>query len=86
MLFSESAGRFIVTITPEDQEKFEELMKESKFACVGSVTEVPDLIILGLSNSGSEPEPEKDKDKEKVVNVSINELKDAWKGTFGGLV
>jgi phosphoribosylformylglycinamidine synthase len=84
ILFSESAGRFIVTIPIENQEKFEELFKGTEFACVGSVTEAPKLVIFGLTKP--EPGPEQDKVKGEVVNVPIKELKAAWKGTFGGLV
>jgi phosphoribosylformylglycinamidine synthase len=88
ILFSESAGRFIVTLPSENQDRFEGLMKATKFACVGTVIEQPQLIIYGLSNlgSGSKSESGPDNDKDMIVNVPINELKAAWKGTFGGLV
>ena len=73
LLFSESPGRFIVTVNPADQETFETFFKDLPIACVGSVTEGPDLII-------------RDVDGATLVQVSIQELKTAWKQPFGGLI
>jgi phosphoribosylformylglycinamidine synthase len=82
LLFSESAGRFIITLAPENQARFEELMESNncKFACVGKVTETKNLVIygLGLDNNGQQ--------NNKIIDLPISELKSAWKGTFGGLV
>ena len=37
VLFSESPGRFIVTIDPENRKVFEDLFKGLDFACMGTV-------------------------------------------------
>jgi len=72
ILFSESAGRFIVTIDPENRESFENILKGHIFACVGTVTENQDFILKGLD----------DKD---IINIPVKDLKAAWKKTFGDL-
>jgi phosphoribosylformylglycinamidine synthase len=80
LLFSESAGRFIVTVPPEHQVEFEEIIRNSNstFACVGRVIPEKILIIYGLNISGGDPK--------KIIDIPIKKLKQAWKGTFGGLV
>jgi phosphoribosylformylglycinamidine synthase len=80
ILFSESAGRFIVTIAPENKEKFESLLKEQNctFACVGKVIEDLKLLVNGLRETEAE--------ENWILETSIDDLKQAWKGTFGGLV
>jgi phosphoribosylformylglycinamidine (FGAM) synthase-like enzyme len=50
-LFSESAGRFIVTVAPDNQAAFEALLAEHPVACVGQVTETPQLKITGLDGN-----------------------------------
>ena len=77
ILFSESAGRFIVTIPPENKDKFEALLGSCTYACIGTVTSAKDLIIFDGE----------DKDRiNKLVEVPIDALKQVWKGTFGRLV
>jgi phosphoribosylformylglycinamidine synthase len=73
VLFSESAGRFIVTVRPENCERFEGLFEKSALACIGQVTGDPELIITGLQN-------------ERLVAVGLEELKKAWKKPFGHLI
>ncbi len=73
VLFSESAGRFIVTIDPQNCEGFENLFKSSACACVGTVTAIPQFEIKGL-------------EQETIVSVAITELKSAWKKAFGDLI
>jgi phosphoribosylformylglycinamidine synthase subunit PurSL len=72
ILFSESAGRFIVTIDPENREPFENILKGHISACIGTVTEKQDFILNGLD----------DKD---IINIPVKDLKAAWKKPFGGL-
>ncbi len=72
VLFSESAGRFIVTIDPENRVSFENILKEHIFACVGTVTDKQDFIVNGL-------------DDKTLINIPVKDLKAAWKKTFGGL-
>ena len=73
ILFSESAGRFIVTIDAENRKRFEEIFKGLPCACIGTVTHESDFIITGI-------------DKRSIVNIPVQELKDAWKKPFGKLI
>jgi phosphoribosylformylglycinamidine synthase len=74
LLFSESAGRFIVTIARENQAVFEKLFKGMAANCIGCVTDRhDDLKIFGL-------------DKETLVSLSIQELDDAFNKTFGDMI
>jgi phosphoribosylformylglycinamidine synthase len=73
VLYSESAGRFIVTIDPKNQRLFEHRFTEVPHACVGTVTEVPELTING-------------RDKTPLMRIPIADLKAAWKRPFGGLI
>jgi phosphoribosylformylglycinamidine synthase len=72
ILYSETPGRFIVTIDARDKSDFESVMAGCPLACVGAVSEKPDLSIKGL-------------DGEVLMNPSVFALKGAWKKTFGGL-
>ncbi len=73
VLFSESAGRFIVTVDPRCQVEFEDGFKATPCACIGCVTADPVLKVDGLRG-------------EALLSVSISELKTAWKMPFGNLV
>ncbi len=73
MLYSESAGRFIVTIDPKKRKAFEDIMDGLDSACIGRVMDVGTLQVLGI-------------DGEIIINERIGDLKDAWKEPFGGLV
>ncbi|WP_373500131.1 AIR synthase-related protein [Desulfococcus sp.] len=72
VLFSESAGRFIVTVPPGHCPEFEKIMAETAFACVGTVTDTLDLAIRGLDGGA-------------LLSLSVDDLTAAWKGTFGEL-
>ncbi|MCP3922760.1 MAG: phosphoribosylformylglycinamidine synthase [Desulfobacterales bacterium] len=72
ILFSESAGRFIVTVSEENKEVFEKIFKGLPCECIGSVTDKNTLSIKGF-------------DKE-IVSVSVNELLSAWKAPFGEMI
>ena len=71
LLFSESAGRFIVTVDPARREEFESIFSGG-CACVGTVTSRADLVLRGFDNQA-------------ILEVPIQELKAAWKKTFGDL-
>jgi phosphoribosylformylglycinamidine synthase len=73
VMFSESAGRFVVTIDPQNHEAFENLFKTSACACIGTVTATPQLEIKGL-------------DQETIVSLAVEDLKAAWKKPFGDLI
>jgi len=72
LLYSESPGRFIATIDPQDRSSFEAVMKKRPYACIGTVSEGPDVVIHGLKG-------------EPLVRVPVSALKAAWKRPFGGL-
>ncbi len=73
VLFSESAGRFIVTIDPRNRRDFEKLFEPSTCACIGTVTATPQFEIKGL-------------DQKTIVSVTVSALKAAWKKPFGDLI
>jgi phosphoribosylformylglycinamidine synthase len=73
ILFSESAGRFVVTIDPRFQSRFEALMQGFPHARIGTVAESPRLDITGIEGSS-------------VLSADISDLKNAWKRPFGDLI
>jgi len=73
ILFSESAGRFIITVAPEYKEKVEETFSGLNYAQVGQVTENTNLKIMGVNG-------------EEIISEDIRELKHAYKKTFGDLI
>jgi len=73
LLFSESAGRFIVTVNPDHRKAFEDIFEGGSCALVGKVTEHPRLDVQGL-------------DQNPILDVAVDDLKSAWKATFGDLV
>jgi phosphoribosylformylglycinamidine synthase len=73
LLFSESAGRFIVTIAPSHQEVFEKMFRGLPCRQIGIVTQTPELKISGLEGDA-------------MVSLSVAELKAAWKRPFGDFV
>jgi phosphoribosylformylglycinamidine synthase II len=73
ILFSESAGRFIVTIDPTQKTDFETLFKGHPCACIGTVTEDPTLRIKGIEGN-------------ELLALPVEKLKRAWKRPFGKLI
>jgi phosphoribosylformylglycinamidine synthase subunit PurSL len=73
ILFSESAGRFIVTIDPKNREFFEKIFNGLACSCIGVVTDPPELVIQGIDNR-------------RIMEVSVQDLKAAWKKPFGELI
>lgn len=68
ILFSESASRIVLTVTPENKGIFEIMMEGSEFANIG-VVGGQDLIITG--NDGN-----------IIIDVPIPELKESWQATL----
>ncbi len=66
LLFSESAGRFVVTVKPDDAGAFEEVMAGTVYARVGRVTEQKRLVIRGLSGA-------------VVIDCPLDDLQEAWR-------
>ena len=73
ILFSESAGRLIVTVDPAKRGTFEKKFKGLACNCIGNVTAEPDLKIKGL-------------DGNPIIAVTVDGLKAAWKKSFGDLI
>ncbi len=69
VLYSESAGRFIVTVSPDKCNEFAGLMEGSDFAVVGMTTNDEDFIIRSISGGA-------------IIKENIYELKKAWQSTF----
>jgi len=65
LLFSESASRLLVTVRPEDRERFEEVMSGNCFSSIGVVTEAMTLTVTGLDGS-------------VVISGDLATLKEAW--------
>ncbi|MFC1628550.1 AIR synthase-related protein [Gemmatimonadota bacterium] len=69
-LFSESTGRFIVTVPPDQTARFEEALAGEPVARAGTVEDAPRLVItLG---------------GETLIDSDIMELKDIWKAPLAG--
>ena len=64
LLFSESQSRFVVTVRPEDSDRFEEILADTDFAAVGRVNSVK-YLVMGYRNK-------------TVMNEPIDELKAVW--------
>ncbi len=71
--YSESCGRFVITVAPERKEDFEKVFSGLKIARVGVVKESADFRI-------------KNDQGEKIIEEDQNRLTDCWKRTFGGLI
>ncbi len=66
VLFSESAGRFVVSVPKKNEEAFELIMKDNVFAKVGVAKTEKRLSITGIEG-------------ERVVDVPLEKLKKVWK-------
>ncbi|MFH2008265.1 MAG: AIR synthase-related protein [bacterium] len=66
VLFAETPGRFVVTVSPRHIADWEALMDDQEMALVGSVTEEPRLKVKGVSRS-------------PVINLDLDTLRSAWK-------
>ena len=73
IMFSESAGRFVVTIDPDNREAFEALFKGQACACIGTVTEMPEVEIRGIHDNA-------------LIEIAVADLKAAWQKPFGELI
>jgi phosphoribosylformylglycinamidine synthase subunit PurSL len=72
-LFSESAGRFLVTVNPAQQAAFEELLKDQIHACIGAVTAATDLVVAGQTGS-------------QLTSLNVDAMRRSWKTPFGHLL
>jgi phosphoribosylformylglycinamidine synthase len=73
ILYSESAGRFVMTVDPEKREAFERIFFGMAISRVGFVTESPLFRIRDRYGSW-------------IIEEEVSQLKDCWKSPFGGLI
>ncbi|MBN1847042.1 MAG: phosphoribosylformylglycinamidine synthase subunit PurS [Deltaproteobacteria bacterium] len=73
ILYSESAGRFIVTIDPARKQAFEKLFKGMPAGCIGTISDSKRFRIQSKTGSW-------------MMKEDIDELKECWKRPFGGLI
>ncbi len=71
VLFSQSAGRLIVTVNPRNKDRFEKLMEGLPHSMVGYTTREKRLRVIGLSGS-------------MVVDVALDELRRLYHSKFDG--
>lgn len=70
-LFSESQGRIIVTIAPQNKTEFEKIIKGNKFEQIGRVTKNPFIKIRGLN-------------EKEIINLNLEKTINAYRKTFEG--
>jgi phosphoribosylformylglycinamidine synthase subunit PurSL len=73
ILYSESAGRLIITVDPSKEEAFERHFSGAKVGRVGKTTESPLFKVKGRNG-------------EWIIEEPVHELKEWWKKPFGHLV
>jgi phosphoribosylformylglycinamidine synthase len=74
LLFSETPGRFLVTVPDSEKHIFEKLMSGLPVKKVGVVTDTDgNFVVTGVNGS-------------TIINAPVNELKTAWKQPFGDLI
>ncbi len=73
LLFSESAGRFVVTVAPENAGAFEKFFQGLSWGHVGQVTDTGRLHMAGLAGK-------------RLVDEPLEALRRAWKKPFGDLI
>jgi phosphoribosylformylglycinamidine synthase subunit PurSL len=73
LLYSESAGRLLVTIDPHHRQAFEALFRGLPAACIGCATGDARLKIRSLNGTF-------------IIDMTVQALKDAWQQPFGDLI
>jgi phosphoribosylformylglycinamidine synthase len=71
LLFSESAGRFVVTLPSEAEAAFVRRLERLPHACIGHVTADPSVSLRFGAR--------------ELCRLALEDLKRAWNGPFGGL-
>ncbi|MGE5838370.1 MAG: AIR synthase-related protein [Deltaproteobacteria bacterium] len=73
LLYSESAGRFVVTVNQKRKAAFEKLFESMPVACIGDVTETPRFKVKrGIG--------------ELIIDEDVSDLKKSWNSRFGMLI
>jgi phosphoribosylformylglycinamidine synthase len=73
LLFSETAGRFVVTVDPTVREKFEAVFDGLACACVGQTDDTERFRIRG-------------RNQRPLIDVPVGDMKTAWKEPFKDLI
>ena len=73
ILYSETAGRLLVTVAEEAATEFESRMADHVAVPIGRIVRAPKLVIRG---GGGEP----------IIDLGIDTLREAWKRPFGHLI
>jgi phosphoribosylformylglycinamidine synthase len=73
ILYSESAGRFILTVAPEKRKQFEKIFSGMRIDRIGVLTEATSFII-------------RNDEGEAFLQEDTLALKDSWLGPFGDLI
>jgi phosphoribosylformylglycinamidine (FGAM) synthase-like enzyme len=73
LLYSESAGRFVVTVAPDRRDAFEKIFGGEAIGRIGTVTGSSLFRIYGRDGS-------------VIIEEEVSLLKDCWKEPFGGLI
>ena len=68
-LFSESQGRIVATVNPENKTRFEKIMKGNSFSKIGKVTSDGFITIKGLNNK-------------IIVKTTVKEALESYRKTF----
>jgi phosphoribosylformylglycinamidine synthase subunit PurSL len=68
-LYSESQGRIIVTVRPENKAAFEKALKGNAFQQIGKVTKNPKIVVNGTQGK-------------EIINVDIKKVTEAYRSTF----
>ncbi|MDP7506144.1 MAG: AIR synthase-related protein [Candidatus Woesearchaeota archaeon] len=70
-LFSETQGRILATVSPENKEGFEKSMQGNSFSQIGIMKEDTSFNIKGLYN-------------QSIINTTIDSMLESYKSTFRG--
>ena len=70
LLFSETQSRFVVTISPDKKDAFEEVFGGIVYGLLGEVTSAEVFSVIGLKGK-------------EIIRADIQDLKDAWKRPLG---
>ncbi|MFH1143353.1 MAG: AIR synthase-related protein [Candidatus Eisenbacteria bacterium] len=73
LLYSESAGRLLVTVPAQQRTRFEQRLEGHPIAAIGEVVAQPRLLVRGIAG-------------ETIIDLPVETAWRAWKGTFGHLV
>ena len=70
ILFSESVGRFLVTVAPKNKKVFEKILSKTDFAQIGSVKKRGENFLI------------RDSKKASIISIPIKSLKNSFDKTF----